>query len=37
MQTTPDVAYERFESVWDNLGKFIHQFQPETQNTYQKS
>ena len=24
------MAYERAESTRDNLGKFIHQFQPET-------
>ena len=24
------MACERFESAWDNFGKFIHRFQPET-------
>ena len=24
------LAYERSESIQDNFGKFIHQFQPET-------
>ena len=24
------MAYERSENAWDNFGKFIHQFQPET-------
>ena len=29
------LAYEQSESTWDNFGKFIHQFQPET--TYQET
>ena len=31
------MAYERSDSARDNFGKFIHQFQPETQDTYQKT
>ena len=30
------IAYERFESVWDNFGKFIHQFQHETKTLIRK-
>ena len=24
------MAYEKSENAWENVGKFIHQFQPET-------
>ena len=30
------VAYERSESARDNLGKFIHQFQPDTKTLIRK-
>ena len=30
------MAYERSESAWDNFGKFIHQFQPETKTLFRK-
>ena len=30
------MAYERSESNWDNFGKFIHQFQPETKTLIMK-
>ena len=30
------MAYERFESAWDNFGKCIHQFQPETKTLIRK-
>ena len=30
------MAYEGFESAWDNFGKFIHQFQPETKTLLRK-
>ena len=28
------MAYEGSESAWDNFGKFINQFQPETKKTW---
>ena len=30
------MAYERSKSAWDNFGKFIHQFQPETKTLIRK-
>ena len=30
------MAYEGSESAWDNFGKFIHQFQPETKTLIRK-
>ena len=30
MQATPDDGLWKVRSTWDNFGKFIHQFQPET-------
>ena len=30
------MAYEEFESNWDNFGKFIYQFQPETKTIIRK-
>ena len=30
------MAYERSESAWDNFGKFIHQFTPETKTLIRK-
>ena len=30
------MAYKRFESAWENFGKFIHQFQPETKALVRK-
>ena len=30
------MAYEMSKSVWDNFGKFIHQFQPETKTLIRK-
>ena len=30
------MAYERSESTWDNFGKFIYQFQPETNTLIRK-
>ena len=30
------MAYERFESAWDNFGKFIPQFQPKTKTLIRK-
>ena len=30
------MAYEGSESAWDNFGKFIHQFQPETKTLIKK-
>ena len=30
------MAYERFESAWDNFGKFLYQFQPETKTLIRK-
>ena len=30
------MAYERSESAWDNFGKFIYQFQPETKTLSRK-
>ena len=30
------MAYERSESTWDNFGKFIHKFQPETKTLIRK-
>ena len=30
------MAYEGFESAWDNFGKFIFQFQPETKTLIRK-
>ena len=30
------MAYEKSESAWDNFGKFIHQFEPETKTLIRK-
>ena len=30
------MAYERSKSIWDNFGKFIHQFQLETKTLIRK-
>ena len=30
------MAYEGSESAWDNVGKFIHEFQPETKTLIRK-
>ena len=30
------MAYEGFKSAWDNFGKFIYQFQPETKTLIRK-
>ena len=30
------MAYEGSKSVWDNLGKYIYQFQPETKTLIRK-
>ena len=30
------MAYEKTKSAWDNFGKFIHQFQPETKTLIKK-
>ena len=30
------MAYKESESAWDNFGKFIHQFQPETKTLIRK-
>ena len=30
------MAYEESESAWDNFGKFLHQFQPETKTLMRK-
>ena len=30
------MAYKRSESAWDNFGKFIQQFQPETKTLIMK-
>ena len=36
MQATLMVAYEGSKSAWDNFGKLIHQFQPETKTLIRK-
>ena len=36
MQATLDETYERYESVHDNFGKFIYQFQPENKTFIRK-